>query len=71
MAKMSEAEMARANAEMAFDQGHGYAASNEIASYADNVIDTLRDWGIKSEVSANYALSVYYARVAELLMVLK
>lgn len=66
--KMTEKEMAEANAEMAFDQSGGYAASNVIAQYADNVLDTLRDWGIKSEISGNVALARYYARVAELLV---
>ncbi len=69
--KMTEKEMACSNAETAFDQGGGYAASNQIAAYADNVLDTLRDWGIKSEVSGNAALAMYYARVAELLNVVR
>lgn len=69
MQTMTVKEMAHANAEMAIDQGHGYAASNVIANYADNVLDTLRDWGtVDALISGNAALAAYYARIAELLV---
>lgn len=71
------AEMARANAECAVDQRGNDADS--VADYALNVRDTLAEWGVAQPrlvgMSALHgagaatcrALSVYYARVAELL----
>jgi len=58
-------EMARTNAEMAIDQRCGY--DDSIASFAQNVRDTMNDWGIEPGPHRADALACYYEHVARLL----
>lgn len=59
-------EMARVNAEMAI--GQRCSLPDSVASYAQNVVDTLGDWGIEiGHGHHNRALACYYRNVAQLL----